>query len=303
MLRLVAVQAAPEIAHDELMALVRTRPNEVRAFLDWADQVEARWSMRLRNRSDIPQAAEAADLFPEAWWGHVVFSCFGSGIGTRAAAPHFQEPLPPELAEEVLAQIAFPRRSVGHHRIQSTLTGAKRALVGACGNPDLFERVLHSDAGFDERYEALWQERPRYWGRTTIFDLLLRAGALAVGGREVLPDRAYLAGSTGPAAGFKKIFGIAVSPDNAEWAEAVLRAWTRHWDEVTTVAGADWTGFPYQPGDFENALCIWQEEKSAGLPLASTDDASESSASSTRPGCAAETAAEPKPARDPSRRC
>lgn len=257
----VVAVATATVTREELLALVEARGREVRAFLDWANTVEQNRSMRLRARPDITHAAEAAARFPEAWWGHVVFSCFGSVRGTAAAAPHFQEPLLPELAEEVLAQISFPWRSVGHHRIRPGVTGAKRALVGACSRPQLFHDVLHSDASFDERYSRLLSERPRYWGRTTIFDLLLRAGALRVRGREVLPDHAYLAGSSGPAAGFRKAFGVAVTDENAEWAEGLLCAWTQNWEDVVEASGATWSGAPYEPGDFENAFCIWQEPR------------------------------------------
>ena len=252
---------AATVTREELLELAEARAEELRSFLDWASDVESRSSMRLRDRPDIPHAAEAAALFPPQWWGLVVFTCFGSLIGARAAAPHFQEPLPPEIAEHALSEIEFPRRSVGHHRIQPGVTGAKRALVGACARAEMLERVLHSSMDFEERYAAVFAEKPHYWGRTTIFDLLLRAGALKLGGRETLPTLAYLAGSTGPASGFRKVFGISISDENATWAEAVLRSWTEPWQEIADLVGADWDGEPYTPGDFENALCIWQEPR------------------------------------------
>lgn len=248
------------VTRQELFALVEEREEEVRAFLDWADETERSWSMRLARRPDIRMASEAAELFPEDWWGIVVFSCFGSLKGTRVVAPHFQQPLPLMLAEEVLAQIDFPRASIGHHRIQQGLTGATIALAGASEKASLFQEALHSGLDFDGRFDRIWARRPRRWGRTTIFDVLLRAGALGIGGRQVLPTSAYLAGSTGPARGFHKVFGGAgASSERAEWAEAMLRAWTENWDEVSDRVGASWEGDPYTPGDFENALCIWQE--------------------------------------------
>jgi hypothetical protein len=250
-----------DVSRETLFQLVDGRGEPVRAFLAWADEIEAGWSMRLRNRPDIPDAAAAATLFPEEWWGHVVFSCFGSVAGTRTVAAAFNEPLPPAHAEEVLSALEFKPGSVGHHRIRPGVSGAKKALVGACGNPELFARVLHSDLDFESRFDALMSGRPPYWGRTTIFDLLLHAGALSIGGREVLPGRAYLAGSTGPAVGFRKVFGVTVTDENADWAESVLRAWTENWDAVARRVGTAWHGDPYTPGDFENALCIWQEPR------------------------------------------
>jgi hypothetical protein len=47
---------------------------------------------------------------------------------------------------------------------------------------------------------------------------------------------------------------------HAEWCEALLRAWTENWSLVAEEVGAAWTGRPYTPGDFENALCIFQEQ-------------------------------------------
>jgi len=179
-------------------------------------------------------AGEAAELFPEDWWGVVVFSCFGSLKGTRAVASHFQQPLPTGLAEEVLTQVSFPSPSIGHHRTQQGLTGATIALAGASGKAGLFHTTLHSELDFDDRFDAIWAQRPPRWGRTTIFDVLLRAGALGIGGCQVLPTSAYLSGSTGPARGFHKVFGgTGANNERAAWAEAVLRAWTGNWVEVT----------------------------------------------------------------------
>src|SRR5437763_9495998 len=88
----------------ELLSLVGRRAEHVRAFLDWANAREKKtgWSMRLAARDDIPDAEEAASAFPEAWWGHVVFSCFGSVPGTLFVAKIVAEPLSPEHAAEVL---------------------------------------------------------------------------------------------------------------------------------------------------------------------------------------------------------
>jgi hypothetical protein len=48
--------------------------------------------------------------------------------------------------------------------------------------------------------------------------------------------------------------------------EAVLRRWTRQWTDVALRVGADWEGEPYDSGDFENALCIFQEPPHADFP-------------------------------------
>lgn len=244
----------------ELLELVDERSENVRAFLDWAAAAEGgKWSLRMQNRPDIAESAKAAALFPEQWWGLVVFTCFGSTKGARTVAESFAEPLPLEHAEALLGSLSFERGSVGHHRIQPAVKGAKRALISACERHELFYDLLHSGEGFDGRYARLRAARVPQWGRTTSFDLLLRAGAVGVGGKHYEPEFAYLNGSTGPKAGFKKIWGRELTEANAAWGEAVLRAWTEEWDEVALRVGASWRGEPYTPADFENALCVWQE--------------------------------------------
>jgi hypothetical protein len=244
----------------EFLSLIHTREDEVRQFLEWANHCEqSNHSLRLANRPDIPDAADAARAFVEPWWGIVVFTCFGSRIGAAEVAHDFREPIPADLAAERLTRIELPRRSIGHHRIQPGHRGAKVALISACEHATDFHGVIHSPIGFDKRYRALRALHAAQWGRTTSFDLLLRVGALAVGGRTVLPELAYLAGSTGPAKGFNKTFGITITDENAGWAEAVLRTWADRWHQVASAVGATWPGPPYTPGDFENALCIWQE--------------------------------------------
>jgi hypothetical protein len=70
------------------------------------------------------------------------------------------------------------------------------------------------------------------WGRTTCFDLLLRTGALRIGGDPYEPEIAYLAGSTGPRAGFREVWGRDVPDETAPSAEGLLQAWHHHWNEV-----------------------------------------------------------------------
>jgi len=53
---------------------------------------------------------------------------------------------------------------------------------------------------------------------------------------------------------------IPVTPGNATQCEALLAAWTEHWDRVAEEVGVDWPGAPYDPGDLENALCVFQEQ-------------------------------------------
>jgi hypothetical protein len=215
----------------------------------------------MRNRPDIMRARHAVSLFPEEWWGLVVYSCFDSITGAEVAAAAFEEPVLPEHAEAVLGQLVFPKGSVGGHRIQPAVTGAKRALVAACSGASLLNSVLLGEGSFEERYARIRGARLSQWGRTTTFDLLLRAGALGIGGSFYEPQFAQLDGSTGPKKGFRKIWGVEITTDNAAWGEALLRAWTDEWQRVAAEVGIDWEGEPYTPADFENTLCIWQEHR------------------------------------------
>lgn len=262
---------ARPVTRSELFALADQRRQPLRRYLQWAlenersaAQGDGAASLRMECRSDIRDAADAAEEFPERWWGVVVFTCFGSKLGAKTVGPSFQRPRDPSSAEAELERIAFPRGSVGHHRIQSTLKGAKEALVAACARHDFFHGVLHGNEGFDERYRRLREARARQWGRTTCFDLLLRAGALGVGGTRYLPELAYLAGSTGPSKGFAAVFGAAPDRGGAQWAEAVLRAWAENWAAVADRVGVAWEGEALQPRDQENFLCVYQERLARG---------------------------------------
>ena len=247
------------VSRHELMQLVNERQDAVRHFLDWAQTCEEEGQSNLLvHRPDIPEAREAAALYPEPWWGVTVYTCFGTLSSTRRLRESFKQPLPSPIAEDSLAVTEFTYPKVGGHRIQQGLAGARKALVAACDDADLIHDVLHRDATFDERYRLLRDARLPRWGRTTCFDLILRAGALGVGGREYAPDFGYLQGSTGPSAGFRLIWGRAVDEDTAPWCEGVLQAWHAHWRDVAHAVGADCSGAPYGPGDFENALCVYQ---------------------------------------------
>jgi len=271
--------AEASVDRTSLFLLVDERRGEIRRYLEWAlenerraiEQANPALSMRMENRPDIHHAEDAAASFPEKWWGVVVFTCFGSKLGAEAVAPFFQRPLPPEEAAFQVGRITFDRGSVGHHRIQSTLKGANQALVSACASSDFLRSVLHSRDDFETRYQTLRLAHLRQWGRTTCFDLLLRAGTLAVGGQRYLPGLAYLAGSTGPAKGFAAIFGVPVNDGNASWAEDVLRVWTNEWHKVASRVGVGWDGEPLYPRDHENFFCIYQEQLRRGVapPLTS----------------------------------
>lgn len=250
--------------------LIDARAAQLRHFLDWAAACEAgapETSLRLRTRSDVARCRSTLDLFGESWWGVVVYSCFDSVAGTQVAARAFREPLPAGVAQAAVEDLEFPRGSVQHHRTQSGLRGAKASLVSACEKADQIENALTVPGlSFDDRFRRLGEINVRWWGRTTHFDLLLRAGALAVGKGRYGPDKAYLAGSQGPAAGFDKIFGVKITGELSDVGEAILRRWTSRWTDVARNVGTDWDVEPYDSGDFENALCIFQEPLHTGLP-------------------------------------
>jgi hypothetical protein len=244
-------------------ALLTARRASVTDFLLWARQRErtpAR-SMRLENRDDLTRVQQVLPLFDEPWWGAVVYSCFDSIQGTRAVAYAFKAPVRPERAAAILEALVLPRGSVQHHRTQPGHKGARMALISACDAAGEIHRILYGSGGFHQRFEELLALRLDRWGRTTCYDLLVRTGMLSIGGQRYEPDRAYLAGSTGPGKGFAQVWGLQVTRGNAERGEQILRAWSRRWVETCARLGVSWEGAPYSPGDFENALCIYQEHR------------------------------------------
>lgn len=252
----------PTVSREGLFALVNRRNEPLRTYLLWAFDND-NGALRLNERDDIGQAFEVAKTFKEHWWGVVVFSCFGSRVGAEAVGRYLQEPLSESELEAVLMRMTFPPGSVDHHRRRPALKGAKEALASACSNYGLFRDVLLSRESFDARYTHLRARKMRQWGRTTVFDLLLRAGATGLGGMNYRPEYAYLAGSTGPKAGFELVWGVSPTSRRGHlWAEALLRAWAENWDAVAHKVGVHWENPALDPCDQENFLCIYHQEHS-----------------------------------------
>jgi hypothetical protein len=62
--------------------------------------------------------------------------------------------------------------------------------------------------------------------------------------------------------GPREDLGHQSQPSGCRLGEQLLRAWTENWQELATIVGVTWdVGPPYEPGDFENAPCIWQERR------------------------------------------
>jgi hypothetical protein len=248
---------------DDLWTLVQKRRKHVRAFLNWANERELNGqSLRFENRRDIEESKKAAKLFANQWWGLVVYTCFHCFESTRYVSRAFRQPVTADKAERVLSSRHFstevwPRPKVAEHRKIAGLKGAKIALISACERQSEFRRILLDKSGFEDRFLALRSLMAPQWGRTTCFDLLVRAGSIGIGGAKYRPQTAHLAGSTGPSKGFKKIWGKAVTNSNAEECESGLHWWTDNWKQVANEVGATWSGEPYDSADFENALCVF----------------------------------------------
>lgn len=257
----------PSNDHD-WAALIAARYRPVASFLSWAAEREALDSMRLENRGDIGRVRSIMDAFGQPWWAAVVYTCFDSEVGALAVADAFHNPISASAAERHLSGLELPLGAVKGHRTQPAHKGAKVALVSACDQARDFEAILTTGSAFHDRFLALRRMHAKQWGRTTCFDLLVRTGQLKIGSRSVYePDRAYLADSTGPRKGFLLIWGIEVTRSNADECEALLRRWSERWQWVADQVGVTWTGEPYGPGDFENALCIFQERGNPGYGI------------------------------------
>lgn len=247
----------------EWWSLVDSRRRPLGQFLAWARDRERQpeTSLRLANRDDLSRAREILPLFEEPWWGVVVYSCFDSVVGARAVSKAFATPLPAPRARASLARLRLSVGSVQYHRTQAGHRGAKLALHSASANAKLFFDVLHHREGFADRFAELRRMNLQQWGRTTCFDLLIRAGLLEVSGNRYEPDRVYLASSTGPKEGFRRIWGRKVTASNEEACEAMLRTWSQKWKAVARRLGVTWRAESYGPGDLENALCIFQDKR------------------------------------------
>jgi hypothetical protein len=86
-------------------------------------------------------------------------------------------------------------------------------------------------------------------------------GAPTLDGVGYRPQRAYLQDSEGPATGFERVWGIPVTPSNANDCEELLVCWTRNWMAVAGRLGVNWSGKPYDGADFENALCVLKKSR------------------------------------------
>lgn len=250
---------------EEWTDFVGTRRRQIARFLSWAAEREAADSLRLSSRADVLRVLSVLNGFNEPWWAAVVYSCFDSVVGTRTVADAFRDPVSGGEAEHLLADIYLTKGAVQHHRTQPGHKGARIALISACARAKDFERILREGHAFHDRYEALRRLNAMQWGRTTCYDLLVRTGQLVIGSAaRYQPDRAYLLESSGPRKGFHLILGIEVTRPNADACEAVLRGWGERWPAIADQVGVSWIGEPYGPGDFENALCIFQERGSPG---------------------------------------
>src|SRR5687767_3837760 len=97
---------------EEIARLARKRRRHVARFLRWsAEREETGDSLRWAARQDISDADEAAHLFAEVWWGLVVYSAFGTVLGTRVVAEGFERPRSPGQAQQLLTRMVFPRGS------------------------------------------------------------------------------------------------------------------------------------------------------------------------------------------------
>ena len=218
--------------------------------------------MRWRARSDIEEARQIVPMFDEPWWAVVVYSCFNSKVGTVCATSGFRSPVPLDHLDDAIRLLELPPGAVGMHRIQPGHIGAKRALRSACAKADAIRAILHNGTGFHDRYIRLRALNAASWGRTTCYDMLLRSGALGTAeGAMYEPEYAYLDDSTGPSRGFTAIWGTPIDATNALWCEELLSWWSTHWEAISKRVDATSCPQPaYRPADFENALCLYQDE-------------------------------------------
>jgi hypothetical protein len=242
--------------------LVDSRAAQIAEYLQEAADREAggtKSSLRFENRPDHRNCRKVLPRFREPWWGVVVYSCFDSVSGTEVVAGAFPEPLSTSAAERALRGLD-PR--IQSHRSMVGRARSKRSLISACAKAGGLGPVFTTPGlSFDERFDLLARIHVYAWNRTTNFDALARGGVLQTDNVGFRPNRAHLAGSSGPATGFARVWGISVTPSNADQCEALLRKWTSTWDIVAHRVGVAWIGKPYDSADLENALCVLKKRR------------------------------------------
>ena len=232
--------------------LIAHRADALHQFLSWAARTEAAGgdrnrSLRLAARDDLAAVRSVIDLFPHRWWGICVYSAVDRAQGARMLAEFVPVPVPVDEADKVVPVAAsWPWRTIGGHRGQRGNSGARRCLLSLCTHRDTIREILTDGTGFDMMVEGLLGLNAEGVGRTTAFDLALRAGQL-LHDPPIAPTSAHLLGSTGPAAGFRLVWGFdpAREREQADRAEAILRLWTRNWYDVADLVGVGWRCSPF----------------------------------------------------------
>lgn len=252
-----------ELSNGSFLRLADERHQQLHEFLTWAEhEEESGNSLRFDRRPDLERCERLLPLFSEPWWGVVVYTCFDSTNGTRAAAQQFSTPVAPARAHAALARVNFTRPSVQHHRTQVNLTRSKQSLLSACEKADDLKQVLTVPGlTFHERYKQLERIHVYCWGPTTNFDVLARSGFLKLDGEGYRPERAYLNRPSGTKQGFEYLWGMTVTDQSAEQCEGIVSEWSREWMAVASRLGVGWAGHPYDPADLENSLCIFNEHR------------------------------------------
>jgi hypothetical protein len=131
-------------------------------------------------------------------------------------------------------------------------------MLSVCQYRDDIARIGRLMSSVEDAVQQLLALRARQVGRTTAFDLALRAGQF-LHPQPIEPATAHLKGSTGPASGFDQVWGFNPAGPLSARGEGVVRRWTSEWAEVASVVEVDWPWRPFSAGDLENALCIYQD--------------------------------------------
>ena len=214
----------------------------------------------MSNRPDIVRARHSVSLFPEEWWARRLLvlrfghwhrsrcSCL-SGASPRGVCRGCPQPdrLPPRLGRRSQDPTCRDGREArAHRRLRPSRRirehHSRRRVVRRALRTDP-RRTSTSVGADDELRSSSSRWRSWHWRQ-------LLCAAVRTARRLDLRKK-----------GFKKIWGIEITAENAPWGEALLRAWTEEWQRVAVEVGIEWEGEPYTPADFENALCIWQERR------------------------------------------